>query len=126
MAVQVTEPITGDLIVYMDTDNVFDIRVDDEDGTQLDVTGWTANLEVDDSADTWAVKKLDVAASVVPDPEDAAKTVLRIAVTDDLLQPGTASNQWEEKKYPYSVKRTNAGAEKIVRKGRFDVRRARQ
>lgn len=122
----VTDPVKGDLVLFMDTDNVFDFPIIDEDGTQLDVTGWTANLEVDDSSETWATNKLTVAASVVADPEDAAKTVLRVTITDDLLQPGDDDDEWEEKKYPYSLKRTNAGAEKILRYGRFDVKRARQ
>lgn len=123
-----TTPVTGNLTVYTDTDNPFDFPITDEDGTRLDVTGWTADLEVDTSS-AHAATKLVVSASVVVDPDDAAATVLRVNVTDDLLQPGTSTGQWPvttaAKKYPYSLKRTNAGFEKILRLGNFIVKRAR-
>lgn len=122
-------PVAGNLLVYTDTDNTFDFPVFDEKGDRIaDLTGWTANLEVD--ADfAHSATKLTVAASVIADPDDSEKNVLRVVVTDDQLQVGTASDQWNVARtplaFPYSLKRTNAGAEKELRVGKFIVARAR-
>lgn len=124
-----TGPVIGDLIVYTDTDNPLDFPIFDENGDRIDdLTGWTASLEVDADFAHSAVK-LTVAGSIVADPEDTDKHVIRVTITDDLLQAGTSTGQWPvttvPKVYPYSLKRTNSGFEKELRVGKFEVRRAR-
>jgi len=121
MNAPVTNPVKMPLIVFMNTDNIFDFEIYNENGTRLDVTGYTADFEVDDSATTWATQKLKVDATVEVDPIDALATILRVRVTADLLQPG----DWAEQKYPFSLKRTNDGFLKELTYGPFDVRRAR-
>jgi hypothetical protein len=124
-----TGPIVGDLVVYLDTDNPFDLPIVDRAGVRLDVLTWAADFKVD-TDETHTATKLTVAVVGAPDPEDGTKSVLHWVLTDDLLQPGDAANQWPvtetPKTWPYSVKRTDDGLEKIVRRGRLIVKRARE
>lgn len=123
-----TGPIIEDITVYLDTDNTWDFAILDAAGAQLNVSGWTGDLEVDRSSDFSGVK-LTVPFSVVVDPLDATKYVLRVTIPQDELQPGTDPDQWPvittHRKYPYSLKRDNLGAERVLRKGEFIVERAR-
>jgi hypothetical protein len=122
-------PIQGALTLYLDTDNRLDFPIVDKNGDQLNVTGWTADFNID-ATDAHEETKLTVAASVIADPEDGTKTILSVTVTDDLLQPGDDDAEWPvtstPKKYPYSLKRTNDGFEKILRFGIVTVARKRE
>lgn len=123
-----TEPIIGDIRIRLGTDNELDFPLEDEAGAYVDPTGFTGNLEIDTDITHTAVK-LSVPFSVVTDPQDGAKKLIRVTIAAAQLQPGNGVTQWpvtdKDLKYPYSLRRTNTGSVTELRSGYAVMIRAR-
>lgn len=117
-------PVKGDIVVFLGTDAAFQIPVMDQNGDRFVFDeAQEANLQVSTNRDFEAVL-LEVACTVVDDPEAAGEKVLQIVIPKAELDPETFPVTRDEKKYPYSIRLTSP-TEIEVRYGDFVVRRTR-
>jgi len=119
-------PIERDFDLFTDTDVPLLIPIVDENGIAITVlAGWQANFEIDVSTAHKKIK-LAITATVVKDPPAMVNDVFSVSITDDLIQPGSGLALFKAKKYPYSFKRLNAGAEREMMIGFVNMRQARK
>jgi hypothetical protein len=128
MAVEGTlEGPNGELL-FVGTDGIVELTVFEADGvTPKDILGWTIWLDIrkkDTTADPALLLKQGTVQGVFNVDPDLNAQVCRWALSDDDLAVTIFPK--DDEKLRYSIKRTDAGAEQILRFGDATIMRVTQ